>query len=146
MKLSNVFQYRKELCEGQFVQVKGYFFWQLAQFLRFCYSQLLSLSLPSIIFMETKNFFSGFKRSCLCRGGSRIFFRWGCTCLLLYFNTNQPHGFFMQSTSCIRKPQVISGGGGGEGVHTPCTLPLDPPLLWAAIGRLFFFKVLWELL
>ena len=32
--------------------------------------------------------------------------------------------FFWQNTSCIRKPQVISGGG----VHTPCTLPLDPPL------------------
>ena len=27
----------------------------------------------------------------------------------------------------IRKPQVISGVGGG-GAH-PCTLPLDPPLL-----------------
>ena len=33
--------------------------------------------------------------------------------------------FFLQNTSCIRKPQVISGGG----VRTPCTLPLDPPLL-----------------
>ena len=34
--------------------------------------------------------------------------------------------FFLQNTSCIRKPQVISGGRGG--VRTPCTLPLDPPL------------------
>ena len=34
--------------------------------------------------------------------------------------------FFLQNTSCIRKPQVISGVGGG--VRTPCTLPLDPPL------------------
>ena len=33
--------------------------------------------------------------------------------------------FFSQNTSCIRKPQVISGG---RGVRTPCTLPLDPPL------------------
>ena len=32
--------------------------------------------------------------------------------------------FILQNTSCIRKPQVIGGGG----VHTPCTLPLDPPL------------------
>ena len=46
------------------------------------------------------------------RGGSRNFFRRGCTRLLLYFN-------FYTSTStsinnsCIRKPQVISGGGGG---------------------------------
>ena len=62
------------------------------------------------------------------RGGSRIFFRKGCTRLLLYFNTNKPHSFFCwQNTSCIRKPQVISREGGGV-VRTPCTLPLDPPL------------------
>ena len=60
----------------------------------------------------------------LSRGGSRSFFRRGYTRLLLYFNTNKPHSFFfLQDTSCIRKPQVISGGG-----HTPCTLPLDLPL------------------
>ena len=47
------------------------------------------------------------------RGGSRIFFRRGCTRLLLYFNTNKPHSFFfLQNISCIRKPQVISWGGG----------------------------------
>ena len=34
--------------------------------------------------------------------------------------------FFLQNTSCIRKPQVISGGGRGR---TSCTLPLDPPLV-----------------
>ena len=34
--------------------------------------------------------------------------------------------FFLQNTSSIRKPQVISGGGGW--VRNPCTLPLDPPL------------------
>ena len=55
------------------------------------------------------------------RGRSRIFFRRGCTPLLLYFNTNKPHSFFfLQNTSCIRKLQVISGGGGGA--H-----PLHPP-------------------
>ena len=32
--------------------------------------------------------------------------------------------FFLQNTSCIRKPRVISEGG----VRTPCTLPLDLPL------------------
>ena len=38
-----------------------------------------------------------------------FFFRRGCTRLLLYFNTNKPHSFFfLQNTSCIRKPQVIS--------------------------------------
>ena len=31
--------------------------------------------------------------------------------------------FFLQNTSCIRKPQVISGR-----MRTPGTLPLDPPL------------------
>ena len=47
----------------------------------------------------------------LHKGGSRIFFRMGCTCLLLYFNTNKPHSFFFwQNTSGIRKPQAISGG------------------------------------
>ena len=66
--------------------------------------------------------------TCLSKGGSRILFRRGSTRLLLYFNTNRPHSFFLQNTSCIRKPQVISGWGGG-GMRTPCTLPLDPPLL-----------------
>ena len=57
------------------------------------------------------------------RGGSRIFFRRGCTRLL---PTPINHiVFFSQNTSCIRKPQVISGG---RGVRTPCTLPLDPPM------------------
>ena len=52
----------------------------------------------------------------------------GCTLFLFYFNTNKPHSFlFLQNTSCIRKPQVISSGGWG--VRTPCTLPLYPPLL-----------------
>ena len=61
------------------------------------------------------------------RGGSRIFFR-RCTRLLLYFNANKPHGFFLHNTSYIRKPQVISEGRGGGAVRTPCTLLLDPPL------------------
>ena len=33
---------------------------------------------------------------------------------------------FLQNTSCIRKPPVISGGGGGVGISY--TFPLDPPL------------------
>ena len=56
----------------------------------------------------------------LARGRSRIFFRGGCTRLLLYFNTNKPHSFFfLQNTSCIRKPQVISGGGSAHPLHPP---------------------------
>ena len=43
---------------------------------------------------------------------------------LVSCSTSTPiNHFFLQNTSCIRKPQVISGG-----VRTPCTLPLDPPL------------------
>ena len=51
-----------------------------------------------------------------------LFFRRGCSLLLLYFNTNKPHSFlFLRNTSCIRISQVISGEGGG-GSH-----PLHPP-------------------
>ena len=53
----------------------------------------------------------------MARGGSRIFFRRGCTCLLLYFNTNKLLSFFF----FCRIPVVL--------VRTPCTLPLDPPLM-----------------
>ena len=68
---------------------------------------------------------------CQCRGGSRIFFRRGCTPLLLYFNTNKPHSFFCRIPVVLenrRSPQ-------GEGVRTPSTLPLDPPLQWLRSNR-----------
>ena len=72
------------------------------------------------------------KKEALFRGGSRIFF-WGGGGALVSCSTSTPINhivlFFLQNTSCIRKPQVISGGRGG-GVRTPCTLPLDPPLLF----------------
>ena len=44
---------------------------------------------------------------------------------LISCSTSTPinHIVFLQNTSCIRKPQVIS-----VGVLTPCPLPLDPPL------------------
>ena len=68
------------------------------------------------------------------RGGSRIFFRRGCTRLLLYFNTiNKPHSFFFwQNTSCIRKPQAISGGrGGAHPVHpAPRSAPVVSEVVW----------------
>ena len=50
--------------------------------------------------------------------------------------------FFLQNTSCIRKAQVISEGGG---VCTPCTLPLDPPLemcTWWIAATHFFTKII----
>ena len=61
------------------------------------------------------------------RGGSRIFFRRGCSRVLLYFNTNKPRSFFFwQNTSCTRKQQVISGGGGAHPLHPP---PISAPVL-----------------
>ena len=61
---------------------------------------------------------------CPFRGGSRIFFRRGCTLLLLYFSTNEPHSFFF-----CRIPVVLENrrSSWGEGGAHPCTLPLDPP-------------------
>ena len=63
------------------------------------------------------------------QGRIQDFFRRGCSRLLLYFNTNKPHIFFLQNTSCIRKQQVISEGGGG-GAH-----PLHPPPRSAPVWR-----------
>ena len=59
------------------------------------------------------------------RGGSRIFFRRGCTLLFLYFNTNKPHSIFCRIPVALEK---TAGHPGGGGARTPCTLPLDPPL------------------
>ena len=52
------------------------------------------------------------------RGGSRIF-RKGCTRLLLYLTPINHIVFFLRNTSCIRKPQVISGEGGAHPLHPP---------------------------
>ena len=46
--------------------------------------------------------------------------------LMFYFSTNKTQSIFWQNTSCIRKPQVISGEGGG-GVP-PAPSPLDAPV------------------
>ena len=68
------------------------------------------------------------------RGGSRIFFKRGCTRLLLYFNTNKPHSFCRIPVVLENRRSSRGGGGGGPPPppppppHTPCTLPLDPPL------------------
>ena len=60
-------------------------------------------------------------------GGSRIFFFGGGAIVSCSTSTPIDHiVFFLQNTSCIRKPPVISKEGGGG--RTPCTLPLDPPL------------------
>ena len=83
--------------------------------------------IPKLRFKTNRNYIKTFCIEVL-RGGSRIFFRRGCTRLLLYFNTNKPHSFFF-----FRRIPVVSenrrssrGGGGGR---TPCTLSRDPPLV-----------------
>ena len=55
-----------------------------------------------------------------CRGGSRIFFRSGCTRLLLYFNTNKPHSFFF----FFRIPVVLENRRLSQG---ECAPPAHPP-------------------
>ena len=55
------------------------------------------------------------------RDGSRIFFRRGCTRLLLCFNTNKPHIFFFCRLPVVLENRRSSQGGGG-GAH-----PLYPP-------------------
>ena len=54
------------------------------------------------------------------RGGSRIFFRRGCTRLLLYFNTNKPHSFFCRIPVVLENCRSCQRRGGGA--H-----PLHPP-------------------
>ena len=94
----------------------------------------------------------------LYRGGSRIFLRRGCTTNLTddvknFKSEYEEEGFWLGNnnvncweyisndradfawlwsdcTVLIKKPQVTPE----EGVRTPCTLPLDPPLL-------YFFKL-----
>ena len=117
------------LLTSKFIQSSldyGSFFREFSPETQHCYAQNLGIDYSG----WTDLINGGIFFSSVLRGGSRIFSRRGCTRLLLYFNTNKPHRFFFffffRNTSCIRKPQVISGGGG---VCTPCTLPLDPPLV-----------------
>ena len=70
----------------------------VASTLNIKFSGLLCWNLDMMKSQETwQNTFATKKFRCsdsLFRGGSRIFFRRGCTRLLLYFNTNKPHSFF----------------------------------------------------
>ena len=73
---------------------------------------------------------------CLCnlyRGGSRIFFRRGCTRLLLYFSTNKPHRFFFGRIPVVLDNRSPSRGGGGGGAHPRHPPPRSAPALWAAL-------------
>ena len=71
------------------------------------------------------------------RGGSRIFLGGGA---LISCSTSTPINhivFFLQNTSCIRKPQVISGGGGVHPLHpAPRSAPAIPiKILWNLISN-----------
>ena len=69
----------------------------------------------------------------LTRGGSRIFFRRGCTRLLLYFNTNNPHIFFFAEYQLYQKAAGhLRGGGGG------CAPPAPSPRSAPANGSLVY--------
>jgi len=64
------------------------------------------------------------------RGGSRIFFRRGCSRLLLYFNTNKPHSsffFFFFRIPVILENRRSSQGGRGGGAHPPHPPPRSAP-------------------
>ena len=55
-----------------------------------------------------------------CRGRSRIFLRRGCTCLLLFFNTNKPHSFcFCRIPVVLEKCRSSQGEGGAHPLHPP---------------------------
>ena len=53
------------------------------------------------------------------RGGSRIFFRRGCTRLLLYFNTNKPHSFFFCRIPVVLENRRSSLGGAAHPLYPP---------------------------
>ena len=48
-------------------------------------------------------------------------------------SSNKPHSFFLQNTSCIRKPQVISGGEGAHPLHPPPDPPLHVVRFWEVL-------------
>ena len=69
------------------------------------------------------------------RGGSRIFFRRGCTRLLLYFNTNKPHSFFFWRIPVVLDNRRSSRGGG---CAPPAPSPWIRPCVKIYILLLFF--------
>ena len=52
-------------------------------------------------------------------GGSRILFRRGCTRLLLYFNTNKPHSFFLCRIPVVLENRKSSQRGRGGAPPAP---------------------------
>ena len=73
----------------------------------------------------------------ISRDGHRIFLRRGCT--TKEWRSSLVTFVFLQNTSCIRKPQAISAGGGGVGVwgahslHPPRRSTPDKSVIMKAI-------------
>ena len=84
-----------------------------------------------IILMVKASFMKRQKNELCGRGGSRIFFRRGWTCLLLYFNTNKPHSF-----SFCRIPVVLENRRSsreGRGCVPPAPSPSIRPCVVFAV-------------
>ena len=105
----------KRLTYKQFVQVSGLCGPQFLSCLLKCFTHLCRalyvdailvyhLSVPIWPPKINKNIWSS-------RGGSRIFFRRGCTHLLLYFNTNKPNSFFGRIPVVLENRRSSQGGG-----------------------------------
>ena len=73
------------------------------------------------------------------RGGSKIYFRRGCTRLLLYLNTNKPHSFFFCKIPVALENSRSSQGGG-------CAPRLHPPRRSTPAASLSVFSLLRVLL
>ena len=70
----------------------------------------------------------------ICSGGSRIFIRRGAPLRNGATNTNKP--IFLRNTSCIRKPQVISG----QGVAHPLSpSPRSAPDVCVLCSQCYYF-------
>ena len=91
---------------------------------RLCMTQSLSQQvlfysrIPKLRFKTNRNHIKTFCIEVL-KGGSRIFFRRGCTRLLLYFNTNKPHSFFFAEYQLYQKTAGHLRGGGTHPLHPP---------------------------
>ena len=63
--------------------------------------------------------------------GNRTFSR-------VFGDRDKPHSFFLQNTSCIRKPQGISGGGGAHPLHpSPGSAPVIKVVHLSWISKIF---------
>ena len=99
------------------------FSWNMINFAESCCFFLYPIACGRVILIKSQNSRAHprFRHKQQARsrgGGSRIFFRRGCTRLLFNFNTNKPHSFFGRIPVVLENRRSSQGGG----VH-----PLHPP-------------------